>query len=157
MTFWRSDSDKFLSWNQWFDWLKMHSNSLSSKLFNCIIFLSLISTYLVCERLSVMQRLPESGKAEFVLEFGQKHPVWNWSRRPLLWKFKYIKYLFTLSFDYIRTLPPPSPWKFKFRQILALWVLTTSEHPPPHSNLGRSWHFEFWLHQNTPPPAPFKF
>ena len=30
---------------------------------------SLVSTYVVCKRLSLMQRLPESGKAKFVLKF----------------------------------------------------------------------------------------
>ena len=36
-----------------------------------------------------------------------------------------------------------------------------SEHPPPHWNLGRSWHFGFWLltFQNTssPPQKKLKF
>ena len=52
----------------------------------------------------------------------------------------------------IRRMPPPP--KLKFRQILALWVLTWQSTPPPPENwnLGRSWHFEFWLGRVPPPP-----
>ena len=55
----------------------------------------------------------------------------------------------------------------KFGQILALWVLTC---PPPNPNpnpnanpkppspenwnLGRSWHFGFWLGRTHSPPPP---
>ena len=46
--------------------------------------------------------------------------------------------------------PPPPP--MKSWPNLALWVLITTELPPPNWNLGRSWQFEFWLLQNTPPP-----
>ena len=39
--------------------------------------------------------------------------------------------LATLDFDYYRPQPPlPPPPPLKFRQILALWALTTTEHPP---------------------------
>ena len=51
--------------------------------------------------------------------------------------------------------PPPPP--LKFSQILALWVLTTSEYPPGNWNLGRSWHFEFWLIQNPPPQLRLEY
>ena len=41
----------------------------------------------------------------------------------------------------------PPPWKVKFRQILALWVVDFRIPPPPAplqiENLGRSWHFEY--------------
>ena len=40
-------------------------------------FLLLVSTYVVCERLSVMQRLPESDKAKFVLKFLTAPLFWN--------------------------------------------------------------------------------
>ena len=66
---------------------------------------SLVSTHVVCERLSVMQRHPESGKAKFVL-----------------------KILRTPCSDF----QTPSPHrKWKFRQILALWVLTFRTPLPP--------------------------
>ena len=42
----------------------------------------------------------------------------------------------TLSFDYPRI--PPPPWKLKFDQKLALWVLTTQEFPPPQLKFGQN-------------------
>ena len=98
-----------------------------------------------------------------------------WSRiPPTPLEMKSQPDLGTLSFDYYRTHNPPPPnrsWHFefwllqntpspklKFRQILALWVSTTTEHPiplpsllPENWNLGRSRHFEFWQLQNPPP------
>ena len=59
-------------------------------------------------------------------------------------------------------IPPIPPKKWKFGQILALWVwMNWSEVPPSPSpslpltpqneNLGRFWHFEFELVWSTPP------
>ena len=80
--------------------------------------------------------------------------------------------------DYPQPNPlPPHPRKLKFSQISALWVLTWLRVPPPlkieiqadlvtlsfdlaestpppskNWNLGRSWHFEFWLGWEYPHP-----
>ena len=95
----------------------------------------LVSTYVVYERQSVIQGLPESGTANenlgrswhFEFEF-----VW---RVPLIlpppsenenlgrsWHFDF-------EFVWRVTLPPPRKWKFA--QILALWVWVGLERPPP--------------------------
>ena len=93
-------------------------------------------------------------------------PHWNLGRS---WHFEFsllqsipppkLKFRQILAL-WVLTIPeyPPSPWKLKFRQILALWVLTTPEYlPPPRNwNLSRSWHFEFWLLQSTPLPPQRK-
>ena len=54
----------------------------------------------------------------------------------------------------------PLPQKLKFRQILGLWVFSVTEYPPPppeNWNLGRSWDFEYFQLQNSPPPpSPWK-
>ena len=79
------------------------------------------------------------------------HKKWNLGR---CWHFK------TFHFWLVEN-PPPPQRKLKFRQILAFQdfpLLTCGEYPPPppNWNLGRSWHFmtfEFWLSQNTTPPA----
>ena len=58
----------------------------------------------------------------------------------------------TLFWDLVQK-PHPHPPKLKFSQILALWVLTGTEHDPTPSptplnwNLARSWHFAFWVVQ----------
>ena len=100
--------------------------------------ISLVSTYVVCERLSVKHKL--AGVVENLVQKSQ----------------------FTLFSDLVPRIPPP-PRKLKFRQILAFQdfsPLTCGEYPPPppppeHWNLGRSWHFKtfhLWLVENTPPP-----
>ena len=36
--------------------------------------------------------------------------------------------------------------------MLGLWVFSVTEYPPPETwNLGRSWDFEYFQLQNTPP------
>ena len=42
----------------------------------------LVSTYVVCDRLSVMQRLPESGKANFVLKLARTPCYGIWYKTP---------------------------------------------------------------------------
>ena len=82
---------------------------------------------------------------------------------------------FTPKLEFGSRTPPPRK-KLKFRQILALWVLTFQIPPPPQLrswqfgfwlsrtppplenwNLGRSWHFGFWLSRSPPPPQKLKF
>ena len=109
----------------------------------------IVSTYVVCERLSVVKKFQESGITKFVLK-SLRTPyseIWYRTLPPPKLKFGQI-----LLFWVLTTTEHPSPWKLKFGQILTLWVLTTTEHLPPlpNWNLGRSCHFEFWLLQNTP-------
>ena len=129
---------------------------------------SLVSTYVVCERLSVMHR--QARLPEIFDQIAQNTLFWNLVQNPppplenlnldRSWHFG-----FWLS----RTHHP----QLKFGQILALWVLTFQntpppqieiwtdlgtlgfdfpEHPPPlkNWNLDRSWHFEFWLSRTLP-------
>ena len=78
-------------------------------------FPSLVSTYVVCERLSAMQGLPESSKAKFVLKLARTPYSGIWSRIPHPHPSnpgneKVVRsWLGTLSFDYYRTLPTPKP------------------------------------------------
>ena len=86
----------------------------------------LVSTYEVCERLSVMHE--PAGVVENLVQILQNTPILQ---------------------DSFRT-PPP---KLKFSQILGLWVFSITEypHPPENWNLARSWDFEYFQLQNTPP------
>ena len=74
---------------------------------------------------------------------------------PFPWKLKFRQILALWVLTTPEYLIPP--WKLKFRQILALWVLTTPEYPLPPKKLKFRQilgHFEFWLLLNTPPPPP---
>ena len=138
-----------------------------------ILFHSLVYTYVVCERLSVMHE--PAGVVENLVQILQNTPILKYSFRippppqnencqrswhfdfsvseyppppPPQFKFRQILALCDFSVSEY----PPSP-KFKFRQILALCDFSVSEYPPPpNSNLGRSWHFVTFQFQNTPPP-----
>ena len=138
----------------------------------------LVSTYVVCERLSVMHKQVSGWTVNFgskfwecptlrtveypsppppprKLKFRQILELWvlTWLRVPppqKKLKFRQILELWVLTWQS----NPPPPWKFKYRQILEFWVLTwqsTSPHPK-NWNLGRSWNFEFWL--GRVPPLP---
>ena len=86
----------------------------------------LVSTYVVCERLSVIQK--QARLPEFFDQIGNNTLFWDLVQNtPSPMEMKSWSDLGTLSFDYYRT--PPSQKK---------------------PNLGRSWHFEFWLLQNSP-------
>ena len=114
---------------------------------------SLVSTYVVCERLSVMHKQVSVHTVNFcpnsqehpVLEFGSRIPPPP--PRPKL-KFRQILALWVFHFR----IPPP-PKEMKFRQILALWVFDFRISPPQKKwNLGRSWHFEYLTSEYPLPP-----
>ena len=89
----------------------------------------LVSTYVVCERLSVMQR--QARLPEIFDQIAQNTLFWN----------------------LVQNTPHPPPWKLKFSQILALWVLTFQNLPPrklKFSQILALWVLTF---QNTPPPS----
>ena len=89
--------------------------------------LSLVSTYVVCERLSVMHE--PAGVVEILVQILQNTPFWN-----------------TVS-EY--PLPPENEncqrsWHFDF---------SVSEYPPlENENCQRSWHFDFSVSEYPPPP-----
>ena len=70
----------------------------------------LVSTYVVCERLSVMHE--PAGVVEILVQILQFTPILKSTPLPL-------------------PLPPPTPWKLKFRQILALWLFSFRIPLPP--------------------------
>ena len=84
----------------------------------------LVSTYIVCERLSVMQR--QARLPEIFHQIAQFTPVLEFGSRP----------------------PPPPP------ALKKNWVLTfqNTPHPIKNWNLGRSWQFGFWISRTPPPP-----
>ena len=116
---------------------------------------SLVSTYVVCERLSVMH--DPAGVVENLVQNSTVYP-----------------------YSAIQNTPPP-PRKLKFMQIFALCDFLVAEYPPHNENSQKSWHFDFsvaeyppsplWENsnlgrschfvsfqfQNTPPPGKFKF
>ena len=86
---------------------------------------SLVSTYVVCERLSVMHE--PAGVVEILVQILQNTPILKYSFRippPPQLKFRQILALWLFSFR----IPPP---QLKFRQILALWLFSFRIHPPP--------------------------
>ena len=47
-------------------------------------------------------------------------------------------------------------WKFTLKNLEKSWnFLSPKKWEPWNWNLARTWHFEFWLSQNTPPPLKF--
>ena len=91
------------------------------------VAISLVSTYVVCERLYVMQGLPECGwHGEIFAHFGKNTKNTTHPPTPEMKKWPDLG---TLSFELARIPSLPENW-----------------------NLGRSWHFEFWLLQNPHQP-----
>ena len=87
---------------------------------------SLVSTYVVCERLSVMHE--PAGVVEILVQILQNTPILKYSFRiPPPPKMKIVRDLGTLTFQFQNT-PPP---KLKFRQILALWLFSFRIFSPP--------------------------
>ena len=89
---------------------------------------SLVSTYVVCERLSVMHE--PAGVVENLVQILQNTPILKYSFRipPSPLKMKIVRDLGTLTFQFQNT---PLPRKLKFRQILALCEFSVSEYPLP--------------------------
>ena len=100
----------------------------------CPSDLLLVSTYVVCERLSVMHE--PAGVVENLVQILQNTPYSVIQNTPPI-----KAHLGTLSIFSYR-IPPP------FRHILGLWVFSVTEYPP---HLGTSWDFEYFQLQNTPP------
>ena len=120
----------------------------------CFVFgwrLLLVSTYVVCERLSVMHE--PAGVVEILVQILQNTPILKYSFRippPPKWKLSEILALWLFSFR----IPPPPKWNLS--EILALWLFSFRIPPPPMKvvrDLG-TLTFQF---QNTPPPRKLKF
>ena len=110
----------------------------------------LVSTYEVCERLSVMHE--PAGVVENLVQILQFTPILQYRiPPPPPPEMKIVRNLGTLTFQLQNT--PPPPRKLKLRQILALCDFSVQITPPPPQNwnLGRSWHFVIFQVQITPP------
>ena len=133
----------------------------------------LVSTYVVCERLSVMHE--PAGVVENLVQILQNTPILQYSFRiPPPPKNGNCQRSWHFDFSVTEYPPPPENWnlgrswhfvtfqlqntpppprKLKFRQILALCDFSVTEYPPPPNwNLGRSWHFDFSVTEYPPPP-----
>ena len=114
------------------------SNSCHETAFAFFILLCLlVSTYVVCERLSVMHE--PARVVEILVQILQNTPILKYSFRIPRQKWK-LSESPSPSFR----IPPP---QMKFRQILAVFSFqfqNTQPSPPPLEkwNLGRSWHFK---------------
>ena len=112
----------------------------------------LVSTYVVCERLSVMHE--PAGVVEILVQIRQNTPILKYSFRiPPPPKIKIVRDLGTLTFQFQNTPHPPPPhpknwnlgrsWHFDF---------SVSEYPPQNENCQRSWHFDFSVSEYPPTP-----
>ena len=84
----------------------------------------LVSTYVVCERLSVMHE--PAGVVEILVQILQNTPY--------------------SEIQFQNTPPPPENENSQRVQVREF-----QNTPPPNWNLGRSWHFKTFQFQNTPP------
>ena len=93
----------------------------------------LVPTYVVCERLSVMQRLPESGKADFVLKLDRTPCSEIRSRTPHPPQKNFQTPIFSLSPNLtFRRTPPPKMSKLQFFSLSPnLTFPRTPPAPPP--------------------------
>ena len=107
----------------------------------------LVSTYVVCERLSVMQR--QARLPEFFDQIAQNTLFWNLVQNtppPENWNLvRSWHFGFWLS----RTPLSPENWNLVRSWHFGFWLFRT---PPPNWNLVRSWYFGFWLSRTSPPP-----
>ena len=93
-----------------------------------VLSVLLVSTYVVCERLSVMHE--PAGVVENLVQILQNTPILQYRIPPQ--KMKIVRD--PLHFDFSVSEYPPPPRKLKFRQILALCDFSISEYPPPPEN-----------------------
>ena len=105
--------------------------------------LCLVSTYVVCERLSLMH---------YTFQFPEILAHKSESAPPP--QMKIWPDLGTLSLSWSGEYPTPRPpekenlgrsWQFEHELVMRV-------PPPPHQNLARSWHFEFELICRVPSP-----
>ena len=90
--------------------------------------------------------------------FGSKIPVYpklgyGPELRPPPLKIEIWTGLGTLSFDYPSSPPPPEKLRFDRTWHFEFWLLQNT----PHWDLDRTWHFEFWLPQFIPQPPKLRF
>ena len=115
----------------------------ASRLWQCKIFAHFAQITIWLPKNTLSPPLPLKWKVGQILALVLTNPEYP----PPHLKLKFRQNLAV----WVLTTPEYTPPQLKFRQNLALWVLTTPEYPlPPNWNLDRSWHFEFWLLQNPP-------
>ena len=112
--------------------------------------ISLVSTYVVCARLSVMHE--PAGVVEILVQILQNTLFWNtvseYPPPPRKWKLSEILALWLFSFRIPPFPPPPENWNLG-----RSWHFKTSvSESPPNWNLGRSWHFKTSVSEYPPSP-----
>ena len=119
------------------------------------LVLLLVSTYVVCERLSVMHQL--AGVVENLVQKSQFTLFWdlvpqNTPPPPENWNLGISWHFMTFQFWPVENTPPSPPhpppenWNV-FLGIFQFWPVENTPPPPENWNLGRSWHFktfQFW-------------
>ena len=106
----------------------------------------LVSTYIVCERLSVMHE--PAGVVENLVQILQFTPILQYRIPPP--KMKIVRNLGTLTFQLQNTPSPPKNWNLG-----RSWHFdfSVAEYPPPENeNCQKSWHFDFSVAEHPPPP-----
>ena len=117
-------------------------------------WISLVSTYVICERLSVMHEL--AGVVENLVQNSESAPLSEQTPPP--WKLKFSHFLALWVFSVLAPYPPPE--KLKFSHFLALWVFSALApylSPAKNWNLPISWHFEYFQLWHPTPPKKLKF
>ena len=113
-----------------FVWSLFFSRPISFVRLSCS-FVSplLVSTYVVCERLSVMHE--PAGVVENLVQNSTVYP-----------------------YSAIQNTPPPLPPPPKMKIVRNLGTLTfqLQNTPPPNENCQKSWHFDFSVAEYPPPP-----
>ena len=117
----------------------------------------LVSTYVVCERLSVMHEL--AGVVENLVQNSESNPLSEQTPLPTPppphenWNLGRSWHLKTFQF-WLADNNPPSP-KFKFNHFLALWVFSAlAPYPPSPQKLKFSHFLTFWVFSVLAPYPP---
>ena len=135
----------------------------------------LVSTYVVCERLSVMHE--PAGVVENLVQNSTVYPYsaiqnnppppkkWKLSEILALWlfscripppvKMKIVRNLGTLTFQ-LQNTPPLQNWNLGRSWHFVIFQLQKSPPPPENENCQKSWHFDFSVAEYPPPQLKFR-
>ena len=116
----------------------------------------LVSTYVVCERLSVMQRRTESVKANFVLKILTLPLKWNLVPHPPPPEIQFFPWVQIWPISHhtdltYLTSPHPCNWNSNFFPWVQIWPI--SHHPHQNSNSNFFLWVQIWpISHHHPPP-----